>query len=504
MVAWVAEELPSIRLDGSALDVATIVAIAEKRVAIEVPADASERVAASHLAAGTLAAAGAAYGINTGVGANRTVAVEAAGGDHALRIWASHAAATGPLLDEVAVRAMMTVRLNQLAVGHSSLSPAVFEALRVAFDAGVLPAVHRYGAVGTGDLTALAELALCLCGGRPWWRGEGAGLDLVVPAPGDGVALLSSNALTVGITALATSELEMLARAGVVIAALSATSAGAAPETYDPVAWRGLSGAQSAAAALFSLVPGPGRRLQDPYPLRAAPAWCGPLLSALDALATEVAAQANRGAENPLVDVTQGRLVHHASLMATGLAARIDSVLAALVPFAQGSLSRLCLLHDPQVTGLRAFLADGPPGSSGTMACEYTATAALAELTRGSVPASTGWAVLSLGQEAGASFATQGAFAARAAAAPLSALLAAELVVAARAARWVGPPQWAGDAMTELPEQGADHDLTPDLDVAARLLPRLAAQYPGRHGAATPSALTRPPDRSEKETSREP
>src|SRR6202011_3150369 len=105
--------------------------------------------------------------------------------------------------------------------------------------------------------------------------------------------------------------------------------------------------------------------------------------------------------------------------------------------------------------------------------------------------------------EAGASFATQGAFAARAAAAPLSALLAAELVVAGRASRWVPPPAWARHVLSELPEEAADHDLTPDLEAAARLLPRLATQYPGAQRAGAPAQGDSALDRSEKETSRE-
>ena len=61
---------------------------------------------------------------------------------------------------------MMAVRLNQLAAGGSGVDPRVLDALVAALDTGAVPAVHQIGAIGTGDLCALADLALALCGDR--------------------------------------------------------------------------------------------------------------------------------------------------------------------------------------------------------------------------------------------------------------------------------------------------------------------------------------------------
>ena len=68
-------------------------------------------------------------------------------------------------------RAMMVVRLNQFAAGGSGVDPTVLDALVGALDTGAIPAVHQVGAIGTGDLCALADLALALCGDRAWRTG---------------------------------------------------------------------------------------------------------------------------------------------------------------------------------------------------------------------------------------------------------------------------------------------------------------------------------------------
>ena len=71
---------------------------------------------------------------------------------------------------------MMAVRANQLLAGGAGLRPAVVTALVEALDGGAHPVVNEYGAVGTGDLAALAQTGLALVGEHPW--------DLTEAAPG--------------------------------------------------------------------------------------------------------------------------------------------------------------------------------------------------------------------------------------------------------------------------------------------------------------------------------
>jgi histidine ammonia-lyase len=158
-----------VELDGRRLGLAGVVRLADAAAVPVVPPAALERARRSWRAAGRLAASGRLYGRGTGVGAHRSVPVDA--GDeteHGLRLLRSHAGGAGAVLPARQVRAMLAIRANQLLAGGSGIQPAFVTALTEALRLGVHPAVNEYGGLGTGDLTALAQTGLTLIGERPW------------------------------------------------------------------------------------------------------------------------------------------------------------------------------------------------------------------------------------------------------------------------------------------------------------------------------------------------
>ncbi|GAB7105149.1 hypothetical protein JCM4814A_34630 [Streptomyces phaeofaciens JCM 4814] len=160
-------------LNGTTLTVGELIALADGAAVPVVAPEARERAVRSWRAAERLAAGGRLYGRGTGVGAHRSVPVDPADESaHGLRLLRSHAGGAGALLPARQVRAMLAVRLNQFLAGGSGIQPAFVDALTDALRLGVHPAVHEYGAVGTGDLTALAQTGLTLIGERPWTGGD--------------------------------------------------------------------------------------------------------------------------------------------------------------------------------------------------------------------------------------------------------------------------------------------------------------------------------------------
>src|SRR6185436_19850586 len=121
-----------------------------------------------------------------------------------------------------------------------------------------------------------------------------------------------------------------------------------------------------------------------------------------DALTDEL----NAAVENPLVSADGVR--HHGQFHTAALATALDTVRSALLPVLSLSAARLGLLMRPDMTGLRAFLAAGPSGSSGLMVSEYVVQDLLAEMRAGVPPTAAGTLNISLGLEEHASFATQG------------------------------------------------------------------------------------------------
>src|SRR3954466_6734814 len=225
-------------LDGIGLGVADVVRLADGSARPVPGTDATKRVTESWDAARQIAATGRVYGRSTGVGANRNedVPTEAAA-EHGLRLLRSHAGAIGEELPARQVRAMLAVRANQLLAGGAGLRPSVVTALCEALETGVFPVVNAFGSVGTGDIAALAQLGLALAGEHPWRGPDGATPTALAPVPqpldnNDALALISSNALTLGQAALALHELRGLIEATQVVGALSLLAVDGSHEAY--------------------------------------------------------------------------------------------------------------------------------------------------------------------------------------------------------------------------------------------------------------------------------
>jgi histidine ammonia-lyase len=351
-------------------------------------------------------------------------------------------------------------------------------------NAGLAVPVPRYGAIGTGDLTALAVTALCLLGERDWVPGN-VGQPRFPLASADALAFLSSNAATVGEAALACCDLADLLRAAIVIAALSHRAVDASTEPYAvPVhEARSYPGQREVAAALRGLLAGtgPAARIQDPYGYRAMPQVHGPAMDAVRYAERAVTTELNAAAENPLIDVAGGTVWHNGNFHAAYVGLALDAVRAALFQTAALSAARLGTLVEPAFTGLRPFLATDPPPSSGIMILEYVAHSSIADIRRLASPAALGSAVLSRGVEEHAGFSTQSARATTDVIDAYRLVLASELVAAVRALRLRGTrpggPTLAAAfdlAAGVLPRGTADRPLDYDLAVAQSLLARLA------------------------------
>ncbi|CAM5603847.1 Histidine ammonia-lyase [Streptomyces alboniger] len=295
--------------------------------------------------------------------------------EHGLRLLRSHAGAIGEELPAREVRAMLAVRANQLLAGGAGLRPSVVTALCEALESGAHPVVNEFGSVGTGDIAALAQAGLALAGEHPW-RGAGA------PEPqsldnNDALAFISSNALTLGQSALALHELRGLLEATQVVGALSLLAVDGSHEAYAaPVhAARPHRGSSEVARRMRTLIGAADRptpplgRLQDPYGFRCLPQVHGPAHDAADALEEVLAIEINAAAENPLICPEDLAAYHHGGFYQAQLALALDHFRLAMTQVARLSTSRLASLNRarlhpaaalPRRSGARLLRRDDP------------------------------------------------------------------------------------------------------------------------------------------------
>ncbi|MBT2512583.1 aromatic amino acid lyase [Arthrobacter sp. ISL-30] len=492
-----------IEIDGRRLDLAVLAAAAAGGSQVRLAPSALERMAASQRSAQATARTRPVYGRSTGVGANRSVSLEqgVAGADsHGLNLLRSHAVDAGRPLDRETVRAMLIIRLSQLAAGSSGINPTVAEALVAMIDADALPEVREFGGIGTADLPALSGTALTLLGERPTMDGQKVPATLDEWATEDALPFISSNALTIAQAVVAHQKLSTLLENLTSISALSFIAMSGNAEAFSPEVGRAADSpaVTGMAELLRGLVDGSGdpARIQDPYCLRTLPQVLGSIVEELDALKLLLQRLLVAGNENPLVfgaaeDGSNG-VAHHGLFQMTNLARRVDTLQLALSSACATILRRISLLCDPTYTGLNRFLAADNAGQSGVMMLEYVAAAAVGRIRANVQPVSLQTAVLSLGAEEDASFASVGTSALDSTVRALATVIGVELVCAARALRLQGRKseefrsvrlRTVFDAGLSLPADVQDRDLREDVDTATgmALLPGFRAQPPTQH-----------------------
>ena len=160
--------MATLEIDGHHLTLEQVEGVAEGRIA-EVrlaPAAAGALQTARRLIEDRVGRGERVYGVTTGFGRLAEVVIPA---DQRLALQRnlirSHASGVGAPLDRAATRALMLLRANSLAHGHSGCSPGVVALLLDCLNAGVHPVVPEFGSVGaSGDLVPLAHVALVLMG----------------------------------------------------------------------------------------------------------------------------------------------------------------------------------------------------------------------------------------------------------------------------------------------------------------------------------------------------
>ncbi|UOR02167.1 aromatic amino acid ammonia-lyase [Leucobacter allii] len=352
---------------GDDWDLATIEAFAHGEADLVLPPADAERITRGHERLLSAAIGREVYGLSTGVGARRFVAVERTA-ESCLRLWRAHALQLGEQVDPVRTRAAMLVRSIQLARGGSGVSLELAAGLASAARSSDLP-VLRYGtSLGTGDIAALAAVALHLAERGVTFR------------PSDGLPFMSSGALTYADAAITLRSLSRALDAGIEITGLVARAVRSTPEHFSEAALAVQHHDVRLAAARLRRIRGvePASRVQEPFSVRLAPHSHGSVTRAWKAASETVERGVNAALENPVV-LASNDIAHVGNFYTIELALAVDGLLRALAHEASLASARLSLLLDARFTGATDFLSDGTADATGAMMLEYAASAAVAD-----------------------------------------------------------------------------------------------------------------------------
>jgi histidine ammonia-lyase len=398
----------SVALTGNDLTFEQLYRTALRGEAVILSASAVERMNASRRVVDRLVTAGeTAYGINTGFGKLASVRISAEQvRSLQVNLVRSHCCGVGAPLSEGETRAMMLLRANALAKGHSGVRPLVVETLGAMLNARVHPVIPSQGSVGaSGDLAPLAHLAQVVIGeGRAEYRGEvldgsdamrRAGLQPVALEAKEGLSLLNGTQGMLALLALALRDADILTDTADVAASLSLDALRGSPGAFDAriMHARPFAGAARTARHLAHLNEGSqireshrsaerDPRVQDAYSVRCTPQVHGAVREVL-AQAREIAAvELNSATDNPLVFVREdggGDIISGGNFHGQPLAMAADQVAVALATLGGISERRIEQMTNPLTSMLPAFLTPEPGLNSGFMIAQVTAAALTSE-----------------------------------------------------------------------------------------------------------------------------
>ena len=460
----------AVLLTGADLTIDDVEAVARAGVPAQLDVHARERMAEARQVIDHLVAASeVVYVVTTGVGDLATTFVPPEESERLQEnLLMSHAVGVGAALPREVVRAMLLLRANTLALGHSGCRSLVVDQLLAFLAKGLHPIVPEQGSVGaSGDLAPLAHLALPLIGrGHVELNGQivpalvalrEAGLEPIRLVAKEGLALLNGTQMMSAIGALLLADADRLVRTASVAAAMSVEALLGTDVAYAAAYQlaRPHRGQVQTASELRHLLRDSGlqrahhpdaHKVQDPYSLRCVPQVHGAVRDALDHLRGVLDIELNSATDNPLVFPGGG--IADADTLATGggrvisggnfhgepVALALDFAKLALSELGSISERRIALLVDPRLNGgLPPFLASASGLESGMMIYQYTAAALASENKVLAHPASADSIPTSANQEDHVSMGSIAARHARRVLDHVEQIVAIELIVAAQA-----------------------------------------------------------------------
>lgn len=402
--------MSSILLDGQSLTLAQVIQVAQGAPgapAVALSEHARQQVTRAAQAVERLIAENVvAYGITTGFGAFKDRIIPPDQVEELQRnIVMSHAVGVGEPFDRATTRAIMLIRANTLARGHSGVRLATLELLLDMLNAGVHPVIPEKGSLGaSGDLAPLAHMALVLIGmGQAEYRGAilpggealaRAGLQPVTLAAKEGLALTNGTAVMCALGALESHRARLLSRVADVAGSLSLEALHGTELAFDPRIHqlRPFPRQLNCARYLRELLTGSDftrhydpTNVQDAYTLRCIPQVHGAVRDAIAYARWVMEIELNAVTDNPLLFVDEETdeitVLSGGNFHGEPLAIALDYLSMAMAELGNISERRIMRLTDEASNAhvLPAFLTQHGGLNSGFMIVQYTAAALATE-----------------------------------------------------------------------------------------------------------------------------
>lgn len=366
----------------------------------------------------------------------------------------SHAVGTGDALPLEVVRAMILLRINNLAKGHSGIRLKVINKLVKLLNNNIVPWVPEQGSVGaSGDLVPLAHIVLVIMGeGKAYYKGEllagdkaleKADIKKIELVSKEGLALINGTQMMAALGSIALYDSQKLMEHADYALALSLEGLNGITSAFDSDIHnlRPHPGQIKSAEVVRNLTKGSNlavyeheNRVQDSYTLRCAPQVHGASRDAVNHVKDIINREINSVTDNPLLFPEKDKVISGGNFHGQPLALGLDYLSMAVSEVGNISERRVARLVDGSLNnGLEMFLTPQGGLNSGYMIAQYTAASIVAENKVLANPASTDSIPTSANQEDHVSMGSISGRKLRDIVTNVEKVLAIELIVAAQA-----------------------------------------------------------------------
>jgi len=345
------------------------------------------------------------YGVNTGFGAFSSVRISDSEIEQLQKnLIRSHSMGIGEPFTKMQSKAMMILRANTLARGHSGVRVDVVFKILEFLNNDLIPVIPSQGSVGaSGDLAPLSHLALALIGEGQVWKSQN-GQDVVVEykevltavkplelKAKEGLSLINGCQVMTAVGLLSLFEAQQLLKLADISGATSLEGLRGSRKPFDPLiaAARPHSGEAPTAKNILKvlgekseiseshLVDDP--RVQDAYSLRCMPAVHGAAKMAIQYAVKVLETEANSSTDNPLVFADDGKILSCGNFHGMPVAHALDFAAIVISSLASISHERISKFISTQMSELPPFLAPNGGLNSGHMIVQVASASLVSE-----------------------------------------------------------------------------------------------------------------------------
>lgn len=342
------------------------------------------------------------YGVNTGFGAMSSVRISEKDIETLQKnLIRSHSSGIGVPFSKEESRAILFLRANALARGHSGIRPVVVEKIIEYLNNDIIPVIPSQGSVGaSGDLAPLSHLALALIGeGEVWGDSSPVETEELLKKKNikplelkskEGLSLINGCQVMTAVGMLAAYRAQQICLLADISGAMSLEALRGSRGPFDPLIseTRPHPGEKKTANNLLKVLGASSEiaeshidcdRVQDAYSLRCMPAVHGAVKDSLRRAIETLIIEANSSTDNPLVFADAKKVLSCGNFHGEPVAFQLDFLGIAMSALGNISQCRVSRLINPAFSALPAFLAPDGGLNSGLMVVEVAAASLASE-----------------------------------------------------------------------------------------------------------------------------